>query len=269
VWETVGLGSASAVTATTQPWQRASQDPQPDDQQAKPDQKRDPNQKEPPTPPHTGIHALLDGLWLDIKHLPSKPNLYLALAGGGAALAVHPFDDTLNVRLRSHYTTVNAAFAPGKYVGGTPVQVAAAIGTYTIGRVFDEPKASHFGMDLLRAQAITELLVQPTKLATHRLRPDGSNYQSFPSGHAAATFAAATVIERHLGWRKAALGYAIASYVAASRLHDNVHHVSDVAFGAAVGTIAGRTVTQHGREVWTFMPTYVPGGAAILVARRP
>src|SRR5262245_30615713 len=196
------------------------------------------------------------------------PNLYLALLGGGAALAVHPFDDTLNIRLRSHYTLVNTAFAPGKYVGGTPEQLAASVGLYFFGRALDEPKTSHLGMDLLRAQAISEILVEPLKLATHRLRPDGSNYQSFPSGHAAATFAAATVIERHLGWKKAALGYAIASYVAASRLHDNVHHPSDVVFGAAVGTIAGRTVTEHGREVWTFVPVYVPGGAAILVARR-
>src|SRR5262249_20869181 len=164
-------------------------------------------------------------------------NLYLALIGGGVALAVHPYDDTFNARLRSHYTAVNTAFAPGKYFGGTPIQIGASIGAYAFGRIFDEPKTSHLGRDLLRAQAISELLVQPTKLATHRLRPDGSNYQSFPSGHAAATFATATVIERHLGWKKAALGYVIASYVAASRLHDNVHHVSDVAFGAAVGAI--------------------------------
>jgi membrane-associated phospholipid phosphatase len=38
-----------------------------------------------------------------------------------------------------------------------------------------------------------------------RLRPDGSNRQSFPSGHAAITVAPATVIERQLGWRKAVL----------------------------------------------------------------
>jgi hypothetical protein len=31
---------------------------------------------------------------------------------------------------------------------------------------------------------------------------------------AVGTFAAATVIERHLGWRKVILGYGIASYVA-------------------------------------------------------
>ena len=46
--------------------------------------------KEPPTPPHTGIHALSSGLVEDVKHLPSQPNAYLAIIGGGLALAVHP-----------------------------------------------------------------------------------------------------------------------------------------------------------------------------------
>ena len=90
-------------------------------------------------------------------------------------------------------------------------------------------------MDLVQAQILTEMLVEPLKWSTQRLRPDGSNSLSFPSGHAAITFAAATVIERHLGWRKAILGYGIASYVAVSRLHDNRHWLSDVVFGAARG----------------------------------
>jgi membrane-associated phospholipid phosphatase len=228
---------------------------------------RDAHRKKPPTPPHTGIHALLDGLRLDIGNLPSVPNLWIAGAGGGLALAVHPFDQSVNGRLRSHYTFVNDVFAPAKYFGDTPEQVALSLGTYAFGRVFDKPKVSHLGMDLLRAQAISELLVEPLKFATHRQRPDGSNYQSFPSGHAAATFAAATVIERHLGWKKAVLGYAIASYVAASRLHDNVHFLSDVVFGAAIGTIAGRTVTEHGREVWTLAPDFVRGGGGVAITR--
>jgi hypothetical protein len=225
--------------------------------------------KKPETPPHTGIIALLDGLRLDITHLPSRPNLYIAMAGGGLALAVHPADRQFNIRLRSHYDLVNDVFAPAKYYGDTPEQVVLSLGTYAYGRIFDEPKVSHLGMDLLRAQAISELLVQPLKFATRRERPDGSNDLSFPSGHAAATFAAATVIERHLGWKGAVFGYAIASYVAASRLHDNVHYLSDVVFGAAVGTIAGRTVTEHGRETWTFAPTFLPGGAALVVMRQP
>jgi hypothetical protein len=224
--------------------------------------------KEPPTPPHTGIRALFGNLVEDVKHLPSMQNAYIAMAGGGLALAVHPFDQTFNVRLRSHYDTVNASFAAGKYIGNTPEQVVLSLGTYAFGRIFDQPKMSHLGMDLLQAQILTEMLVEPIKLATGRERPDGSNRMSFPSGHAAITFAGATVIERHLGWRKALLGYAIASYVASSRLHDNRHYVSDVVFGAAVGSIAGRTVVHHAADYWVFTPATVPGGGVVILASR-
>jgi len=238
-----------------------SQDQQQQDQQqtAKPgDQKAE--QKEPPTPPHTGFRALGANLVEDVRLLPAKQNLYLALIGGGLAAAAHPADQTLNARLISHYDTVNTAFAPGKYLGNTPEQVALSVSAYAFGRIFDKPKVSHLGMDLVQAQLLTEMLVEPIKFATHRARPDGSNHQSFPSGHAAVTFATATVIERHLGWRKSLLGYTIASYVAASRLHDNRHYLSDVIFGAAVGSIAGRTVVHHESDYWAVMPVALPGG---------
>src|SRR5437867_2258912 len=245
--------------AQTQPTSQNTGDQKPAEQKAE--------AKEPPTPPHTGIRALFGNFIEDVKHLPSKQNLYLAGIGGGLAGVAHPFDQTFNVRLRSHYDTVNTAFAPGKYLGNTPEQVALSLGTYAYGRIFDQPKVSHLGMDLLQAQILTEMLVQPIKYATHRERPDGSNHQSFPSGHAAVTFASATVIERHLGWRNSIIGYTIASYVAASRLHDNRHYLSDVVFGAAVGSIAGRTVVHHAADYWAFAPVNVPGGVALMVTR--
>jgi hypothetical protein len=228
-----------------------------------------PDAKEPPTPPHTGIHALGRGVVEDVKHLPAMPNVYLAVIGGGLALAAHPLDDTVNVKLRGHQSAARPIFAPGKYVGQTPVQAGAALLTYVIGRATHRDKVSHLGMDLLRAQIITSGLTEGLKYATHRERPDGSNAQAFPSGHASITFATATVIERHLGWRSAALGYTIASYVAASRLHDNRHWLSDVVFGAAVGAIGGRTVTEHGRNVWTLAPVPTQGGVALMVSRQP
>jgi len=239
------------------------------DQDPVPPNKPDPAQtKKPETPPHTGIHALFAGLKEDVQHLPSRPNLYLTLVGGGLALAVHPADATFNQRLISHYDTVNTLFKPGKIVGQTPVQMGLALVTYVYGRASDSPKVSHFAMDLLRAQIIAEGLTEILKFTTHRERPNHENHQSFPSGHASITFASATVIERHLGWKYSVLGYTIASYVAASRLHDNRHYLSDVVFGAAVGAIAGRTVTQHGREVWTFAPAAMPGGGVALFATR-
>lgn len=221
--------------------------------------------KKPPTPERTGIKALFANLGGDYTHLAHRDNVIVGAIGGGLALAVHPFDDDFNERLRSHYTLVNRAFAPAKYLGSTPVQVAMSLGTFAVGRAVKNDKASHLGMDLLRAQILSESMVQPLKYATHRERPDGSNHLSFPSGHAAITFAGATVLERHLGWKQSIVGYSVASYVAASRLHDNVHFLSDVVFGAALGTIAGRTVTQHGRRYWTLVPVRVDGGVALVV----
>jgi len=260
--------------------QAATPSPDPKDQPPDPqDQSQDPkNQspgakdqeaeaKKPATPPHTGIRALATGVVEDIEHVPSKRNLYVLAIGGGLAAAAHPADQTFNVRLRSHYDGVNKAFAAGKYFGNTPEQVGMSLGTYAWGRLRHQPKVSHLGMDLLQAQIMSEILVQPLKFITQRQRPDLSDRHSFPSGHSAVTFASATVIERHLGWKKSVLGYVIASYVAASRLHDNVHYLSDVIFGAAVGTIAGNAVMHHQPDNWTFAPVTVPGGVAVLVSR--
>ena len=239
----------------------------PDDQKPKSPEDQKAEAKEPPTPPHTGLRALFANFGEDVQHLPSKQNLYLTMIGGGLAALAHPADQDVNTRLRSHYDAVNTAFAPGKYFGDTPEQVALSLGTYAFGRMFNQPKTSHLGMDLLQAQMLTEMLVEPIKFATRRQRPDASNHQSFPSGHAAITFAGATVLERHVGWRRSLLAYTIASYVAASRLHDNRHYLSDVVFGAAVGSIAGRTVVHHASDYWAFAPVNVPGGVALMVTR--
>jgi membrane-associated phospholipid phosphatase len=121
-------------------------------------------------------------------------------------------------------------------------------------------------MDLLQAVAVSEGLTQVLKYSTRRERPDGSAKTSFPSGHAADTFAFATALERHFGWKGAVPAYIFASYVAISRLPANRHWLSDAVFGSSVGIIAGRTVTRHGRE-FPITVAAVPGGAALMFAR--
>ena len=91
---------------------------------------------------------------------------------------------------------------------------------------------------------------------------------SFPSGHAADTFAFATALERHLGWRYAVPAYVFSSYVALSRLPANRHWLSDAVFGSAVGVIAGRTVTGHETNQYPVAVAFVPGGAAVMFVRR-
>jgi len=219
----------------------------------------------PPTPQHTGIHALFKDLGSDITHLPSKENLFWAAVGGGLALAVHPADDNVNRSMVNSDFAYNF-FKPGAYLGQSYTLFAVSAVVYAAGRIKGEPKVSHMGMDLLQAVAVAEGITQVLKYATRRERPDGSGKTSFPSGHAADTFAFATALERHLGWKGAVPAYIFASYVAISRLPANRHWLSDAVFGSSVGIIAGRTVTRHGREFPVTIAA-VPGGAAIMFAR--
>ena len=100
-------------------------------------------------------------------------------------------------------------------------------------------------------------------MAVGRTRPDGSVF-SFPSGHTATTFATATVLQRHFGWKVGIPAYAAATYVAASRIQVKRHYLSDVAFGAALGIVAGRSVTVgRGDAKFAIAPAAAPGGGAV------
>jgi membrane-associated phospholipid phosphatase len=221
----------------------------------------------PPTPRHTGIKAMVKGLVTDVAHLPSRENLLWAGVGGGLALAVHPLDDDVNRKLTGN-TTAEHVFKAGEVLGELGTLLGSAAAVYAVGRLKDQPKVSHVGMDLIQSLAIAEGLTQTLKYTTRRERPDHSGRNSFPSGHAAETFAFATALERHLGWRYAAPAYAFASYVAVSRLPANRHWLSDAVFGASVGIIAGRTVTSREAHPYPVAVTYVPGGAAIMFSRQ-
>ena len=120
------------------------------------------------------------------------------------------------------------------------------------------------GADLVRAQMVTQLWVQALKFTVQRERPDGSNDVSFPSGHAAGAVAVAGVVGRHYGWKVGIPAYVGATYVAAARVHDNKHYLSDVVFGAAMGLAGARTVVlKAGRYGVQVAPAVAPGGVAL------
>lgn len=60
---------------------------------------------------------------------------------------------------------------------------------------------------------------------------------SFPSGHAATAFMAATLLSK--GTRAAPAYFALAGLVAYSRVHVRMHHPADIAGGAALGLALG------------------------------
>jgi membrane-associated phospholipid phosphatase len=223
-----------------------------------------PNNPAAPANPRRPVWAVFKDIAVDFSRVPSYDTAVVLGVGGGLAVLAHPLDHDVNARLVGD-PWVAHAFEPGKTVGYGLVQGAVATAVYAWGKASESPRVVHTGVDLLRAQILTAGLTYGIKAAVRRERPDGSGY-SFPSGHASVTFATATVLQRHFGW-KGALAYPLAAYVAASRLHENRHHLSDVIFGAAVGAVAGRTVTRHGRHTWTVAAAPLRQGVFIGVTR--
>jgi membrane-associated phospholipid phosphatase len=225
---------------------------------------------------HTGLATLARDTYHDFAAFPRRKSTWVILGlGGGLAALAHPIDKDVNAHLVSSSAADNL-WKPGHIIGGPVMYALPAVmylgGRYVLPKVnTDESqtnKWSHLGLDLTRAEILEEAIVEGLKVSVQRTRPNGSNY-SFPSGHAAATFALAAVLERHLGYRLAWPTLALATYVATSRLHDNVHYLSDVIFGAAIGTAAGWTVVgRHGRTNYALEPLRVPGGFAFVMTRR-
>jgi membrane-associated phospholipid phosphatase len=218
------------------------------------------------------LSALGHNLKDDIRHLPRLNTLYVLGVGGAAALAIHPLDDNIN----RHFAGTGAAdkfFAPGQVIGNTAVLLGAGGASYVIGRANGSDRAQHLGMDTIEAELLTAGIVYGIKQSVRRERPQRAEKSnalgySFPSGHAASTFAAATVLQQHLGYKAGVPTYLIASYVAMSRLHENVHNATDVVFGAAIGIVVGRTVTWHGRNFYA-SPMLLPRGTGIIVTIAP
>ena len=229
----------------------------------------------PREPAHTGFKALIFETGSDFKAFPLRTSTWVILAiGGGAAAIAYPFDKEVTESFVNSDAAGNF-FVAGKWIGSAYVQAGAAIGLYVVGRYAlphadGAPKTnrvSHLGFDLLRGLIVSQALTQGIKITVQRDRPTGECC-SFPSGHSSAAFATASVIERHLGYRGALPTFAIAGYVAMSRLHDNRHYLSDVLFGGALGVATGWTVVgRHGRSNYTMMPVPVRGGFMVSVNR--
>jgi membrane-associated phospholipid phosphatase len=230
-----------------------------------------------PEPTRTGFKALVFQTGSDFNAFPRRRSTWVILAMGGAAAALaYPVDDHVNARLAGS-GGVERLFAPGKYVGNAYVQIGAATSLYAIGRyllphVDGDPKTnkvSHLGFDLIRTLIVSQSLTQGIKRVGRRDRPTGECC-AFPSGHASATFAVASVLERHLGYRGAWPTFVVAAYVATSRLYDNRHFLSDVLFGGALGVASGWAVVgRHGRSSYALMPLPVRGGAMVSLTRKP
>ena len=208
-------------------------------------------------------------LGVDFKNVfTTKENLVIMGAGLGAAWGASHFDQDVaasgfNSELRQG-GALDPIFESGEILGDGWVQAGAAFATYGLGKLFRAPEVASLGRDLVRAQVVTVAITFGVKTAVGRERPDGSSQTSFPSGHTSGTFATATVLQRRYGWKVGIPAYAVAGYVAGSRLNEARHYLSDVIFGAAIGIMVGRTVTIGiADNRFAIGPMLAPGGAGV------
>ncbi len=86
--------------------------------------------------------------------------------------------------------------------------------------------------------ALMLIVTNILKSITGIMRPDGSDFYSFPSGHTAAAFTASTLLYKEYGYRvkwTAVLVYFTAVAVGLTRMLNNRHWLSDVLAGALIG----------------------------------
>jgi len=114
-------------------------------------------------------------------------------------------------------------------------------------------RMTNAGVDALESSVLASFVTKAGKKIARRERPNGSDNQSFPSGHATSAFAIATAIATDYRDKPAVPIIALATSVAVARVHENVHFPADVVAGALIGRATAKAITAGHAHV-TIIP---------------
>lgn len=208
--------------------------------------------------------SVLETIAGDLKSMVSKESEVMLSTAAALALLASPFDESLTYSA-SCSTFLKTTFGGwARVVGQEWVLGGGAFATYLIGRAANKPRLAAMGGDLVEAQLVAGAAAFALKHAIPRARPDGEP-RSFPSGHAAGTFAAATVMQRHFGMKAAIPAFTAAVLISGARLQANSHYPTDLIAGAALGVLSGRAATfELGRRRLSLSPSVSTGGGLLI-----
>ncbi|MDQ3949475.1 MAG: phosphatase PAP2 family protein [Gemmatimonadota bacterium] len=174
--------------------------------------------------------------------------------------------------------------ADGVEMIASPGAIVFGGSLYVVGLIARKRTVADLGWHTLEALAVSGQVTSVLKGLFGRSRPyasggDAGDFdfgggfgsatrRSFPSGHTSMAFAFASVVAEETShrWPRAhrviaPIAYASATGVGLARMYNDKHWASDVALGAAIGTLSGRLVVRyaHGR----------PGNLIDRIALRP
>ena len=89
-------------------------------------------------------------------------------------------------------------------------------------------------LEFAESMALTLGVTYGLKYAVDERRPNGGSH-SFPSGHTSISFSSAEFMRERYGWQYGLPAYAVAAFVAFSRVQAKQHYVHDVLAGAVIG----------------------------------
>jgi len=141
----------------------------------------------------------------------------------------------------------------------------------------------NLGLVILKSELLMLSSVYIVKTLSHEERPDGSDNLSFPSGHTAQAFLAASIV--HTEFRDKSQWYGIGAYtiatgVGALRMVNTKHWQSDVVAGAGFGILSAHVAylthrNRWGRKPldrtssWRVTPLYYGGATGLTLSWHP
>jgi Capsule assembly protein Wzi/PAP2 superfamily len=226
----------------------------PDPQNAPANPTPPPQKPEPITLLGTPKRILLDqkAIWTSPLHLQPADAFWLlplaAVTGTMIGSDQHTMTDLIRINPndQDHFKTLSNVGV------GTLGLIPGTMYLWSLGR--DAPQAHETA--ILTGEALVDSLVvsEAIQLVTLRERPDVDNAKgsfftsspanaSFPSNHAAAAWAMASVLgDEYPGWLSRTAFYGLATTVSVSRVLAEQHFPSDVLVGSAAGWLIGHYV---------------------------
>ena len=123
------------------------------------------------------------------------------------------------------FFSLSSAHASFKEKSGNFLEVAMPLSAFLVSYLHDDYEGGKQFSFALTGTALTTVLLKNT---IEKERPDGSGFDSFPSGHAAVTFSSASYLSQRYGWQYGLPAYTLATWTAYTRVDGDSHEVEDV-----------------------------------------